>query len=72
MGMKETRFKVPDMSCGHCVATVQRALESLEGVTAVEVSLETKGVVVQSIEEMEAGDFLEAVQAAGFSPSMEA
>jgi copper chaperone CopZ len=43
--MKETRLVVPDMSCGHCVATVQRALESLEGVEAVDISLDTKLVV---------------------------
>ena len=69
--MKETRLKVPDMSCGHCVATVQRALEGLEGVERVEVSLETKGVVIRSIEEMEPDDFLQAVKATGFSPSVE-
>ena len=66
--MKETRLKVPDMSCGHCVATVERALETLEGVESVDVSLETKMVIVRSIEELGDYDFLETIRATGFSP----
>ena len=66
--MKETRLKVPDMSCGHCVATVERALETLEGVESVGVSLETKMVIVRSIEELGDYDFLETIRATGFSP----
>jgi len=69
--MKETRLTVPDMSCGHCVATVQRALESLEGVEKVEVSLETKLAVIESIEELGPHDFLGAVRATGFTPELE-
>jgi len=68
MGMKETTLRVPDMSCGHCVATVQRSLETLEGVESVDVSLETKMVIVRSIEELGDNDFLEAIKATGFSP----
>ena len=66
--MKETTLRVPDMSCGHCVATVQRSLETLEGVESVDVSLETKMVIVRSIEELGDNDFLEAIKATGFSP----
>ena len=68
MGMKETTLRVPDMSCGHCVATVQRSLETLEGVEGVDVSLETKMVTVRSIEELGDNDFMAAIKATGFSP----
>lgn len=34
------------MSCGHCTARVQKALEAVEGVTGVEMSLEEKSAVV--------------------------
>jgi len=70
-GMKETRLKVPDMSCGHCVATVQRSLETLEGVESVDVSLETKVVIVIAIQELEAYDLLQAVRETGFTPEVD-
>ena len=34
------RISVEGMSCDHCVLSVQEALESLEGVASVSVSLE--------------------------------
>jgi copper chaperone CopZ len=67
-GMKETRMRVPDMSCGHCEASIRGALEGLEGVESVDVSLETKTVVVRSIEELGAEDLMGAVSSVGFSP----
>jgi copper chaperone len=43
---QEVTLVAPDISCGHCVATVQKALIPLEGVNRVEASVETKHVVV--------------------------
>lgn len=37
---------VEGMSCGHCTARVQKALEAVEGVASVEMSLEEKSAVV--------------------------
>lgn len=37
---------IEGMSCGHCTARVQKALEAVEGVTGVEMSLEEKSAVV--------------------------
>lgn len=37
----------PDISCGHCVATVQQAVGALAGVQRVEASAETKQVAVE-------------------------
>ena len=36
----------PDISCGHCVGTVQNAVGQIDGVTAVQASAETKFVDV--------------------------
>ena len=33
--MATKTFKVPNISCGHCVMTIERELGELEGVTAV-------------------------------------
>ncbi|NPA42361.1 MAG: heavy-metal-associated domain-containing protein [Aquificae bacterium] len=45
--MKEIEFKVQGMTCQHCVNTVQRAVSSVEGVSKVEVFLDTGTVKVQ-------------------------
>ncbi|HBA68453.1 MAG TPA: heavy metal translocating P-type ATPase [Lachnospiraceae bacterium] len=37
---------VEGMSCGHCTARVQKALEAVEGVASVEMSLEEKSAVI--------------------------
>lgn len=68
--MKETKMKVPDMSCGHCVAAVRGSLEVLEGVEDIDVSLETHTVIVISIEDLQANDLLEAVGGAGYTPEL--
>ncbi len=66
--MTETQLRVPDMSCGHCEASVRGALERLEGVESIEVSLETKLVTVRSIQELDHLDLMGAIRAAGFTP----
>jgi len=38
--METTRIKVEGMTCGGCVASVKRALQQIDGVTNVEVSLD--------------------------------
>lgn len=43
----ETRFDVPGMKCGGCVAKVQETLKNLPGVTEVTVDLATKTAVVK-------------------------
>jgi copper chaperone len=43
----ESTFLVPEMSCNHCKAAVAGELSRVEGVTGVDVDLETKRVVVR-------------------------
>ena len=43
-------FSVPGMSCGHCVAAVAEELSAVEGVSAVDVDLESKSVVVRGVD----------------------
>ena len=44
--MKKT-MKIEGMMCGHCEATVKKALEGLDGVTSAEVSHEARTAVVE-------------------------
>lgn len=39
-------FTVPNISCGHCVATIEKELSFVEGVEAVKANNETKQVSV--------------------------
>ena len=43
--MQET-FNVPDVSCAHCEAAIQRSVAALRGVEIVEVDLDGKRVSV--------------------------
>jgi copper chaperone len=37
--MNRTTLKIDGMSCGHCVTSVRRALEAVEGVTVEHVTV---------------------------------
>ena len=63
--MKNFVLNVDGMMCGHCVAHVTKALQGVDGVTSVEVSLENKKATVvgnASVEALKA-----AVEQAGYT-----
>lgn len=43
-----TTLSVPDMSCGHCKASVTQALGSVAGTSAIEVDLTSRQVHLTS------------------------
>ncbi len=45
--MQTKTFKVPNISCGHCIHTVQSEVSELEGVKKVVASVDTKLVTVE-------------------------
>ncbi len=45
--MATKTFKVPNISCVHCVKTIQNEVGELDGVTSVVASQETKQVTVE-------------------------
>ena len=57
-----TLLSVPDMSCGHCKASVEAALAPLPGMAPVEVDLATRQVKVAG----SAAEALKALEAIGF------
>jgi copper chaperone len=42
------KLTVPDMSCGHCVSAVTKALKGVDAAAEVAVDLDTKLVTVRS------------------------
>ncbi len=45
--METKTFRVPNISCDHCVSTIRRELSELEGVTSVQADPQTQGVTVE-------------------------
>ena len=44
--MKTAIYNIPNISCGHCVNTIQLELSDLEGIDSVEASAENKTAIV--------------------------
>lgn len=61
-------FRVPDMTCGHCTATVASALEAVAGVDEAQVSLEEKTAKVFVEQEVGESKLYDAVREAGYTP----
>ena len=59
-------IKVKGMSCGHCAAAVTKALESLPGVSGVQVDLSSGQVSYQSAAPIAAADLARVIKTAGY------
>lgn len=66
--LRTIEFKVPDMSCGHCTATVASALEAVAGVDEAQVSLEKKIAKVFIEQGVVESTLYDAVREAGYTP----
>ena len=44
--MSSKVYTVPNISCGHCVATIEREVDAVSGVNAVKAELDSKQVTV--------------------------
>ena len=60
-------FQVNDMTCGHCVGTITKALESVDARATVQFDLATHCVHVEP-GEASAAQLRDAIQAAGYTP----
>lgn len=62
----QTTFKVTGMMCKHCQKHVHDALAKMDGVTAVEVSLENNSATVTATKEISLDDFAKVIDEAGY------
>ena len=46
VGSNQLELSVPEMTCGHCEAAIQKEVSAVAGVSSVVVDLETKLVTV--------------------------
>lgn len=64
--MTMTTFLVPGMTCGHCTGAVTDELSKINGVTNVDVDLDSKKVTIESEAVVEWPVIVGAVDEAGF------
>ena len=60
-------YTIKGMNCGHCVKSVQSALEKIPGVDAVAVTLDPPEARILTQGEVEEARVIESVQKAGYS-----
>jgi Cu+-exporting ATPase len=65
-GMQDTTLQVSNMTCKSCVARVNRALSSLDGVAEIEVELRRGTVRIRHAPELTAMQLAERVSEAGY------
>jgi copper chaperone len=61
------KFEVLDMSCGHCVSTITRAIRAVDAGARVEIDLASHRVSVEPTE-ADAQELADAIREAGYSP----
>ena len=59
--MATKTFQVPNISCGHCVMTIQNEVGELEGVNSVVAAQDTKIVTVDWNEPPQSWDGIKAL-----------
>lgn len=45
--MTTKTYQIPNISCGHCTATIERELRAIDGLQRVKAELESKEVTVE-------------------------
>ena len=65
VGSTRLKLSVPEMTCGHCEAAIQKEVSAVAGVSSVVVDLETKLVTVTG-SWVDHGAVVVAIDEAGF------
>ncbi|MBM4278394.1 MAG: heavy-metal-associated domain-containing protein [Deltaproteobacteria bacterium] len=61
-----TALKVKGMSCQHCVMSVTKALNQLDGVQKIQVNLEKGEVLFENTKTVANGQIVKAITDAGY------
>lgn len=60
-------FEVKDMTCGHCISTITRALRAVDNQAAINIRLAEHRVEIESTE-ADAEELSQAISEAGYTP----
>ena len=64
------KFKINDMTCGHCAASVEKAVMGVDASAVVKIDLGTHSVDIQSGKA--ADEFAVAIDRAGYTGELQA
>ena len=64
--MTTSTVQVQGMTCEHCVAAVSGELSKLDGVTNVEVDLDSGSVTIDSTRSLDDAEIADAIDEAGY------
>jgi len=62
-----TTFEVNDMTCGHCVSTITKAVSAVDPGAKVQIDLASHRVTIDS-SEADAAKLSDAIKEAGYTP----
>ncbi|MEP6875076.1 MAG: heavy-metal-associated domain-containing protein [Burkholderiales bacterium] len=62
-----TTFEVKDMTCGHCVSTITKAVRAVDLGAKVQIDLATHRVTIDPTE-ADAAELSDAIKQAGYTP----
>lgn len=62
------QFNVPDMSCGHCTASIEKSVKSADPAADVACDLDTHRVTIDS--DLSAEDLAAAIKSAGYESEL--
>ena len=65
--MEEKTIFIEGMQCEHCKLRVEKALNSIEGISEVDVSLEDKKAVIKTNKTVDNSKITEAIDDMGFT-----
>lgn len=64
--MHDATLSVPDIHCGHCKSSIEGAVGELDGVSNVDVSIETRTVDVRYAEPSTRNEIIAAIEGQGY------
>ncbi|MFQ5554093.1 MAG: heavy-metal-associated domain-containing protein [Acidimicrobiia bacterium] len=64
--MHDATLSVPDIHCGHCKSSIEGAVGELDGVSNVDVSIETRTVDVRYAEPSTRTEIIAAIEGQGY------
>lgn len=62
-----TKVTAPDIVCGGCASAIRKAFGQIEGVSNVDVDVETKAVTIAHDEKVSREEIIATLDKAGFS-----
>ncbi len=68
--MKIVTYGVPNISCGHCVQSIEKALAALEGVVAVKAEAAGKRVTIEFGAPASEEKIIALLNEIGYAPQM--